>query len=597
MPELLGQQVLAGAAGSAEAVGGRSSCAGMRQTATVSTTTGPFAGRSLDHGVVAEGVARASVSFHRQLRAPMGMSKRVLREPEEWRVVAQRVRSARNGSRGLGGAASLRPLGATEPSPGVGELQTMVERLGRLALGGTSGDADDATRIDAIAVLESVIAAASAARSRVEVEFYGSQIAAAESMGVPARRRGRGVADQIALARRIGPVTAARELANSHGLVTELPETFGRLARGEVGYRSAATIAARTGELSRSDRAAIDRELAPQLSSWSVRQVQAEADRAVYQADPQGAVDRAAKAAKDRHVSLRPAPDCMTRLSALLPVREGVSVLKHLEQAAAAARAGGDPRGRGQVMADTLVERVTGQARADDVDVEVGVVVTDEAWTGASEQPGEVERYGPVPAGLIRDWLHRTTGCGGTPSPHDSTSRSWLRRITRHPGHRTVNGLEHRRHRLTGELTALAGFGGDARARTVELHRLLGPIDKLDTGTPRSGDPEALPRTFTGALRRFVLTRDQHCRTPYCDAPIRHVDHIVPASRGGPTTAANGEGVCEHFNYVKDVPGWRVRTAPEGALRGTGPPDAVHEVEISTPTGHTYRSPAPPLLG
>ena len=46
-------------------------------------------------------------------------------------------------------------------------------------------------------------------------------------------------------------------------------------------------------------------------------------------------------------------------------------------------------------------------------------------------------------------------------------------------------------------------------------------------------------RRFTGQLRQLLLFRDQTCRVPYCDAPIRHIDHVVPRARGGKSTWDN----------------------------------------------------------
>lgn len=82
--------------------------------------------------------------------------------------------------------------------------------------------------------------------------------------------------------------------------------------------------------------------------------------------------------------------------------------------------------------------------------------------------------------------------------------------------------------------------------------------------------------------------RDQTCRTPYCDAPIRHHDHAVPKRRGGPTSALNGLGECEACNYAKEAPGWSVRTSEI---------DGRHTAEFTTPTDAVYRSTAPPLPG
>jgi hypothetical protein len=91
-------------------------------------------------------------------------------------------------------------------------------------------------------------------------------------------------------------------------------------------------------------------------------------------------------------------------------------------------------------------------------------------------------------------------------------------------------------------------------------------------------------REFTPAQRRFLRLRDRHCRTPWCEAPIRHADHVVGAGSGGATAIDNGQGYCEACNYAKQAPGWRNRVVARA-----GP----HEVEITTPTGHRYRSRAP----
>ncbi|HWJ51808.1 MAG TPA: hypothetical protein VNT24_00345 [Propionibacteriaceae bacterium] len=86
---------------------------------------------------------------------------------------------------------------------------------------------------------------------------------------------------------------------------------------------------------------------------------------------------------------------------------------------------------------------------------------------------------------------------------------------------------------------------------------------------------------FVGGLR------DQTCRDPHCDAPIRHTDHVVPFRAGGPTTLANGRGVCARGNYVREMPGWRVDLVSGGMI---GRP---HAIQITTPTGHRYTSEAP----
>ncbi len=205
-----------------------------------------------------------------------------------------------------------------------------------------------------------------------------------------------------------------------------------------------------------------------------------------YRIDAASVMARAAKAEADRRVTLRPAPDTMAYLTALLPVAQAVAAHAALVAAADTARAAADDRGKGQVMADTLVERVTGQDSADAVPVEVQLVITDQALLDGDGTPAHLTGYGPVPAPWVRDLLTRL-------------------------------------HHATGPGTAgdAAGDAG-AQAASVWLRRLF---THPDTGTLVAMD--STRRTFDGGLRRYLLIRDAGtCRTPWCDAPARHLDHI-----------------------------------------------------------------------
>jgi hypothetical protein len=107
--------------------------------------------------------------------------------------------------------------------------------------------------------------------------------------------------------------------------------------------------------------------------------------------------------------------------------------------------------------------------------------------------------------------------------------------------------------------------------------------------SPTSGELVNLdvqPIEFGRSMVRLIKARDRHCRTPWCDAPIRHTDHVRPRRAGGRATRENGQGLCEACNHTKEAPGWTARPRP-------GP--AGHVVEITTPTGHRYTS-RPPAL-
>ena len=99
---------------------------------------------------------------------------------------------------------------------------------------------------------------------------------------------------------------------------------------------------------------------------------------------------------------------------------------------------------------------------------------------------------------------------------------------------------------------------------------------------------ESTARCFPKGLAQFIDIRDRYCRTPWCDAPIRHRDHITAHNKGVETTANNGAGLCEACNHAKQADGWQ--STPTPYRRGE-----LHRYRLSTPTGHQYESTAPPL--
>ncbi len=420
----------------------------------------------------------------------------------------------------------------TSTPPTAATVRSWVEQLRQSAPG------DDVERVEQLRALEELSGAAAGRQGRISVDLDVSQRAAQQAAGVPARDLGRGVAAQIGLARRYSPNRAARLLGLAR-VLAEMPNTYLALNRGQITEWRATIVARETACLTLQDRAAVDTELAALpggLEALGDLGCEQQTRRIAHRLDPAAATRRAARACNERGVSLRPAPDTMTYLSGLLPVKDGVGVLAALHAHANTLTAGGDARTRGQIMADTLVERVTGVSTASALPVEVRVVITEASLLEKDPTPAHLDGYGPLPAAVVRGWISTDTT---EPATGVERARVWIRRL-----HADTAG------RLIG----------------MDSHR----------------------RRFPDALRSFITTRDQTCRTPWCDAPIRHVDHVDRHSDGGPTNATNGQGLCTACNQAKEATGW--------SARATDTPGG-HEVRTTTPTGHTYRSRPPPTPG
>ncbi len=473
------------------------------------------------------------------------------------------------------------PREAVQGSPLGVDAGALVDAWDRLA--GVVGDSAVAdaqrARVDAMRALEDVKCAAAAAQAELAVAIVRAEVAAAEAACdaaerdtaerdavardgfggavesaalsrsragsrvrerkvMQARRSGIG---QVALARRESPARAQVLVGVGEALVNEMPHTLAAVRCGAVNEYRAQILVTATACLDKEARARVDRELCSDpgaLQGVGTKRLKALVERAAYREDPVAVVRRNERCEAERGVSMRPAPGGMVYLTTLVPLAQGVAVYANLQRTADAARASGDERSRAQLMADTLVERVTGQATADAVPVAVNLIMSDATLLASGHEPAVMDGGHMVPAQAARELVATAMDSLETLDDVDLPVKvgAWVRRVYADAG---------------GNLIAM-----DSRRRTF---------------------PEGL-----GALLRV---RDQGlCRTPWCDAPIAHADHVTPHVAGGATSAANGQGLCAGCNYTKQANGWTQHADPDAPR---------HTVTTVTPTGHTYTSTAP----
>ncbi|MBY6363458.1 HNH endonuclease [Rhodococcus corynebacterioides] len=416
------------------------------------------------------------------------------------------------------------------------DIRRFLTRVAAIAVSEAVQDGATAA-IDTITALEELKAAAAGAQAVLTTRVADTIREQRRDAGRPAARWNTGIATQIGLARRDSPHRGTTHLGLARALTAEMPHTLAQLRRGDLSEWRATLLVRETACLTADDRRLVDERLCADpttLTGKGDSTVVAMAARLAAELDAAAVVRRKARAARHRRVTVRPAPDVMAHLGALLPMDRAVCVWATLRRDADTLIATGDAGGRtrDQVMADLLVERTTGLAHPISPPVAVQIVISDEALLGGSDTAAEVPGYGPIPAAAARAWI-----AGAVDSDETAVT---LRKLYARP--------------TDGQLTAV----------------------------------KSVARCFPTGLARLIDLRDRTCRTPWCDAPIRHHDHIRPHEDGGPTTADNGLGLCAACNLAKQGDGWTTTRTED--------PD-VHTVEFRTPTGHTYRStpPAQPL--
>lgn len=246
----------------------------------------------------------------------------------------------------------------------------------------------------------------------------------------------------------------------------------------------------------------------------------------IQRLEPETSRERAERAARSRHVTMTPLADGMARVTAILRGIDAVGMMQALRTRAESLRAAGAKESVPALEADLLVDAVRTGVAGDrsgtaarrpspTPGLDVGIVITDTALLGRGDDTecARLEGYGAIPAHVVTDTLR------GSP-----------------PGHLRHQEAEH-----------------PDRDVTAFYRRLY--------ASPRSGEligMESRARRFPAGLARMIRWRDVTCRTPWCNAMIRQIDHAVPYSRGGPTTYANGQGLCVRCNLLKELGRWEL---------------------------------------
>jgi Domain of unknown function (DUF222)/HNH endonuclease len=379
------------------------------------------------------------------------------------------------------------------------------------------------------------------------------------------------ICEEVALICRCGSGTALSRLHDAEQLVSRLPETVAKLATGDLLAVQARRLSEATASLTDAQCTAIQARVLARAATMSVsgfcrllrRAVLAAAPKTAEQAHVEAVADRRVVTAPDEHGmgtlwALLSAPDLLAvqalirdrahcyltynpndprtadqrRADALVDlIHLGAAVTRNTTAGAARDTASAGPVTTGPVTAGPVT---TGPVTAGPATSDTGgggsspagaatpartgrggpviqVTVSLATLIGASEEPAELSRYGPISASMARQLAADPTG-------------TWRRLVTDPAG------------------------------------------QLVDFGRTRYRPPKSLDD--------HVRARDQHCGFPNCyrSATTSELDHIRAWADGGTTNANNLIALCPRHHHAKHEGGWTVqRDRSTGATIWTSP--------------------------
>ncbi|WP_101394774.1 HNH endonuclease signature motif containing protein [Phycicoccus duodecadis] len=382
---------------------------------------------------------------------------------------------------------------------------------------------------------------------------------------------------------------AGRKVHLGAALGERFPLVRDRVLAGDVPAATAHKVVDSCAGLDVEARGRVDAEVSGRLSELDPAQVTAHVRRVATRAAADQVAAQVAKSRRTRTVEVRPGPDGLTDVYALLPTATVAAAWAATEQLAGEYRGIDDTltlsEARADAFGDLFLRNVTVSAS-----VTLGVpVVTDRpapepAMVETVEVPwgdddtvidaytGEETRFGDLPPEAQR--LFETTTMTVDPD---------LRAI---PMAQVTPGFA-----VSG--TQLPGLGWVDAATVANLLKVLpmdvaGAVLDAETGTLASLTTSAYRPNK--AMRDFVTTRDGTCRMWGCSrrAEYTDLDHTRPWP-GGVTSPTDLACLCRRHHRLKQQGRWRPTLDPDGTLTWTSPSgtrrgtEPAHRVAASAP--------------
>jgi hypothetical protein len=399
---------------------------------------------------------------------------------------------------------------------------------------------------------------------------------------------------ELALIRSCSEIEAEALAVESILLTTKLTGTWAALYDGRIDLRKMRAIVDLLGPARPKVAAEIERRVLPHAHTRTVAQLRIRIRRALARLDAKALEERRAEAARKADVRHQPTGDGMSQLIVDLPIATAAACVDAVHQYAQLRRADGDRRPMGVIRAgiaadlllrpwDTSRPSVTAQ-------LVVHAPIASLASDATGSQPAAEVAGQIVPAAECRELLEQLDMLGVRSAPWGGCVQVAIG------------------DPVTGRVVAVATRNELARgahgSRRRRRDARRAPATDVSPGGPGLRPPAPTSRyRSTAEQRRFVRTRDRHCRMPGCRRPPGRcdIDHGVPHADGGPTACWNLCCLCRRHHRIKTFArGWRFKLLPDGRLivrtpsgvsRITRPPSWGYDPEPDPPWLEEERPP------
>jgi hypothetical protein len=390
--------------------------------------------------------------------------------------------------------------------------------------------------VDRALYFERVIAWAQASKAEVLADAWQYTSSTAET-GRPLPRPGRehdwdatfaaqqGLIAEMACALRIPAGTAAGLLQESRTLVEDRPRTLDALRSGEISLRHARRLLDQLGSVPAPFQTDLEGVLLPHAKRLTAAQFDGKARKLREHIHPESIAVRRARCLADRTIRFYPDKDGMATLWLRAAGDDLQGIYARVTDTALSLQGPDEPRTLSQlrtdVAIDLLASGVTATGLGAGISATVNVTVPVLTLMGQSEEPGELEGYGPIDPETARKLA--------------GTATSFLRILT---------------HPHTGIVL----------------------------------DVSATPFRVPAALKKYLRLRDGTCRFPGCNRAARNcdLDHTRDKQFGGPTTATNLAHLCPADHNRKHFSGWTVIGSPDGTLTWASPAGKHYATDPAT---------------